>query len=98
MDLLIASKTDNFPLFARPRRKVTGLTPQKKQKFVKDCGKILPEVKIDCAISAANSRLRARANEWLFYSRLWGLRSRVTTSRVPEDRFALSFPFHFAFI
>jgi len=27
IDLLIASKTDNFPLFARPRRKVTGLTP-----------------------------------------------------------------------
>ena len=72
-------------------------TPKKVQKC-KDCGKILPEVKIDCAISAANSRLRARANEWLFYSRLWGLRSRVTTSRVPEDRFALSFPFHFAFI
>jgi len=28
IDLLMAIKTDNFPLFARPLRKVTGLTPQ----------------------------------------------------------------------
>jgi len=28
IDLLMASKTDNFPLFARPRRKVAGLTPR----------------------------------------------------------------------
>jgi len=78
----MAIKTDNFPLFACPRRKVTGLSPQqmylRREQLVEDCGKILQEVKIDCAISAANSRLRARANDWLFFSRLWGLRPSVS--------------------
>jgi hypothetical protein len=62
-DLLMTSSADSFPRFARRERRVTGSTPPKKRKilrFVQDCGKILSKVKIDCAMSAANSRLSPR--------------------------------------
>ena len=72
-DLPIASKTSNFPLFARPRKESYQFDTPKNVAKVKDCGNILPEVKIAFAISAANSRLRARANDWLVFPRLWGL-------------------------
>ena len=81
--LLITSRTDNFPLFARPRKESYGFEPPQKVQDswqnCKDSGEILAEVKIDCAISAANSRLSPRQTTGYFFSRFWGLIKCVDT-------------------